>query len=277
MNSLILSRKEIRKLQEFIDKNKLKTLPPTNEYEKIRLKDGRIQLILYNTGKLVFNNSEESSEILKSILERETDFDLYLGSDEAGKGEWYGPLVVVATALNPEEIFKLRMLGVKDSKTMKTPKIMETAQRILKLKITHQTMLLTPETYNKLYKNFKSEGKTLNDLLAWAHSRVIKDLISRIEFKKAYLVIDKFDQKKMDFQINKLDLSNVDVVQMSGGESETPVAAASIIAKYQFEREVDRLSKKYGIDLKKIGSEIDVEIVGQVAKEHFANVQKILR
>jgi ribonuclease HIII len=277
MNSLILSKKEIEKLQKFIDKNKLKTLPPTNKYEKIRLKDGRIQLILYNTGKLVFNNSEETSEILNSILIRETDYDLYLGSDEAGKGEWYGPLVVVATALDAEEIFMLRMLGVKDSKTMKTPKIMETAQKILKLKITHQTMLLTPKTYNNLYKNFKSEGKTLNDLLAWAHGLVIRDLINRIEFQKAHLVIDKFDQKKMDFQLSKLDLSGVDVVQMSGGESETPVAAASIIAKYQFEREVDRLNKKYGIELKKTGSGIDEEILGKVAKEHFSNIQKKLR
>lgn len=272
MNSLILSQIEIENLQEFIKKNKLKTLSPTNKYEKIRLKDGRIQLILYNTGKLVFNDLEETQEILNLILELQTKYDLYLGSDEAGKGEWYGPLVVVATALEPEEIKKLRLWGVKDSKTMKTPKVMEIAHIILEHKIPHQTLILTPATYNRLYKNFKNQGKTLNDLLAWAHSRVIQDLTNRLKFKKAYLVIDKFDQKKMDLQLKKMDLTGVDMVQLSGGESETAVAAASIIAKYHFEREVERLNNKYGIDLK-TGPTIDVEIVGQVAKEHFANVK----
>ncbi|HTX61663.1 MAG TPA: ribonuclease HIII [Methanobacterium sp.] len=277
MGSIQLNANEIENLEEFIAENQLKTLPTTSKYEKIRIKDENIHMVLYNTGKLVFNDSEEISSIFNSILVTETDYEYYIGSDETGKGEWYGPLVVVAAALKPDEILKLRIMGVKDSKTLKTPKIIELARKILDLNIPHQSLVLAPSTYNKLYKNFQKEGKNLNDLLAWGHSRVIQDLTNKIEFKDAMVVIDKFDQKKTDYRLAKLDKSGIKVVQKTKGESEIPVAAASIIAKYLFEREIERLNNKYGLDLKKSSPEnIEGQILGDVAKKHFTNVKKSL-
>lgn len=274
MNSLILSENEIDRLKEFISRNNIKNVPVTNEYELLRIKDHNVNLILYSTGKLVFNESNETLDILNPILMREEGFDYFLGSDETGKGEWYGPLVVVVTALTPEEIVKLRILGVKDSKTMKTTKIIETARKVMGMEIPYRSILLNPASYNKLYLEFENEGKSLNDLMAWAHSRIIHELLGKLEYNQAQVVIDRFDQKRTENRLGEFDENRVKVIQKTGAETETPVAAASIIAKYLFEREVHGLNEKYELDLKNMSpGEINPEILPYVAKIHFKNVK----
>ena len=277
-NSLILSGKEMENLKAIINEISLNKYPITNKYELLRVKDQNINLILYNTGKLVFNETPETLDILNSILERQTGYDYFLGSDETGKGEWYGPLVVVATALKPEEIIKLRLMGVKDSKTIKTAKIIEIARQILETEITYNSIILNPQTFNKLCTEFKMEGKNLNDLMAWAHSRVIGDILKRIEFNQAKIVIDRFDREKTEKRLKKLEDSRINVIQKTKGESEIPVAAASIIAKYLFEMEVDKLNRRYELKLKNSSpEEINPEILQDVAKEHFKNVKNYLK
>ena len=277
-NSLILSGKEMENLKAVINEISLNKYPITNKYELLRVKDQNINLILYNTGKLVFNENPETLDILNSILERQTGYDYFLGSDETGKGEWYGPLVVVVTALKPEEIIKLRLMGVKDSKTIKTAKIIEIARQILETEITYNSIILNPQTFNKLCTEFKMEGKNLNDLMAWAHSRVIGDILKRIEFNQAKIVIDRFDREKTEKRLKKLEDSRINVIQKTKGESEIPVAAASIIAKYLFEMEVDKLNRRYELKLKNSSpEEINPEILQDVAKEHFKNVKNYLK
>ena len=276
INSLTLSETEINRLKELILQKHLKNVPLTNKYELLRVKDQNINLILYSTRKLVFNLSDETTNILNTILKKEEGFDYLLGSDETGKGEWYGPLVVVVTALTPEEIIKLRILGVKDSKTMKTPKIIETAKKIME-KIPYQSLILKPTTYNRLYLEFENEGKSLNDLMAWSHSRIINQLLERLRFKKARVVIDRFDQKKTENRLGILD-ERIKVIQKPRAETETPVAAASIIAKYLFEKEIQELNRKYEIDLKNMNpDEINPEIISDVAKLHFKNVKNLIQ
>jgi ribonuclease HIII len=275
MNSLILSPTEISNLKRLIQQNGLKEAPVTSEHELLRIKHNTINLILYKTGKLVFNENQDAKDFLNSVMQREEGYDYILGSDETGKGEWYGPLVVVATALKPEEIIRLRLAGVKDSKTIKTVKITEIAKKIMEINFSRQYIVLNPQSYNKLYSDLKSEGKSLNDLMAWAHSRVIHQLLDKIEFERAKVVIDQFDPKKTEYRLGKLDYHKINLIQKTGAESETPVAAASIIAKYLFENEINNLNHKYGVDLKNSNpKDIKPEILSQVAKLHFKNVQK---
>lgn len=277
ITSLIIEDDEVEKLKRLIHDQDLKTAPITSEYELLRVKDGEINFILYKSGKLVYNGSDASKKILRSALQKEEFYDYVLGSDETGKGEWYGPLVVVATALKPEEILQLRLMGVKDSKTIKTPQIIKLAQKIVKMDFIYHSILLNPHTYNRLYSDFHREGKSLNDLMAWAHSRVVQELLAKIEFKQAKLVIDRFDFKKTEKRLESIDQRRLKIIQKTGGESETPVAAASIIAKYLYELEIDKLDDKYGIDLRNSKpEEIKPEILPEVAKIHFKNVNKFL-
>lgn len=272
-SSLTISDEELEKLKNYIFKTNIKRVSPTNEYELLRIKDGKILIIVYKSGKVVHNGSEESEKVLNDILTKETKNDFILGSDETGKGEWFGPLVVTVTALTPEEIIELRKMGVRDSKTIKKEELMKLAEQLFKMHFSRFTITLSPEKYNQMYSKFESEGKSLNDMLAWAHSAVIKSMLKSIKAKNAKVVIDKFDFEKTEYRLESVDRSNVEIIQKSKGESEIPVATASIIAKYTFETEVDKLNIKYHIDLRKVQpNDIDESILPFVAKLHFKNI-----
>ena len=271
--SLTISEKELQKLKGYILKTNLHRVPTTSEYELLRIKDGKVMIVVYKFGKVVHNGSEESEKILHEILKREEKYDFILGSDETGKGEWFGPLVVTATALTPEDIIELRKMGVRDSKTIKKAEPMKLAEQLFKMNFARFTITLTPERYNQMYAEFEKEGKSLNDMLAWAHSAVIKAMLKYVQAKRVKVVIDKFDFEKTEFRLENVDRTNTEIIQKSKGESEIPVAAASIIAKYTFETEVDKLNEKYKTDLRKLQpSEIDKAILPNVAKLHFKNV-----
>jgi ribonuclease HIII len=271
--SLTISEKELQKLKGYILKTNLKRVPTTSEYELLRIKDGKVMIVVYKSGKVVHNGSEESEKVLHEILKREEIYDFIFGSDETGKGEWFGPLVVTATALTPEQIIELRKLGVRDSKTIKKAELIKLAEQLFKMDFARFTITLTPEKYNQMYANFEKEGKSLNDMLAWAHSAVIKAMLKYVQAKKIKVVIDKFDFEKTEFRLETVDRTNVEIIQKSKGESEIPVAAASIIAKYTFETEVDKLNEKYKIDLRKMSPDlVDRAILPNVAKIHFKNV-----
>ena len=277
--SLTIDVSELEKLKDHILKTGLKREQPTNEYELLRIKDGDVFIVVYKSGKVVHNDSKASQQVLDVILKKEDAYDYVLGSDETGKGEWYGPLVVVATALAPNEIIDLRKLGARDSKTISKPQLVELGKKIREMKFLRASRILPPETYNDLYATFRKEGKTLNDMLAWAHTEAIKDLLEKLGNQRIRVVIDKFDVKKTESRLRgemrerRIKDTNVEVIQKSKGESDIPVATASILAKYIFEMKVDKLNREYGVNLRNFKPEdIDPKILPHVAKLHFKNV-----
>jgi ribonuclease HIII len=274
--SLTISDRELQKLKGFLLKNPLKRVTPTSEHELLRIKDGKIMIVVYKSGKIVHNGSDESQKVINEILKKEDKYDFLLGSDETGKGEWFGPLVVTATALTPEDIIELRKMGVRDSKTIKKEELMKLAEQLYKKDFPRFTITLLPGKYNPMYAQFEKEGKSLNDMLAWAHSAVIKAMLKYVHAKNAKVVIDKFDFEKTEYRLESVDRTNVEIIQKSKGESEIPVAAASIIAKYTFETEVDKLKERFRIDLRKLQpSEVDTSVMPSVAKLHFKNVNSV--
>jgi len=280
--SISIDISELEKLKDYILKTGMKRAQPKNEYELLRIEDGDINIIVYKSGKLVHNDTEASQNVIQAILSREKEYDFIIGSDEVGKGEWYGPLVVVSVALMPNEMDRIRKMGVRDSKSMAKKKLKEIAKKLMQLHLMKKSLILMPEKYNELYQMFKNENKTLNDLLAWAHARSIKDLIEwikseKIRFETGKIVIDKFDVKKTDLRLSTLDKTNLEIIQKSRGESEIPVAVASIIAKSIFENKVDELNKKFKIDLRNSSpADIDPKVLPFVAKTHFKNVKQYL-
>jgi ribonuclease HIII len=275
--SLNLTTEELEELEEFIIRHSWVRDEPKNEYELLRVKDDKVGIIVYKSGKLVHNGSEESKRVLREVLRSEKDYDYLLGSDETGKGEWYGPLVVCCIALEPPLLDAIRMMGVRDSKTLNIDKIMDLSAGILKLEPVYNTVVLPPETYNKLYKEFRVEEKNLNDLLAWAHSRAIKDTLDELTYKKVKLVIDRFDIEKTYRRLYSLDEKKIEIIQKAKGESESPVAAASILAKRIYEEQVDKLNKIYQINLRETRPEdLEPSILPKVAKTHFKNIRGLI-
>jgi ribonuclease HIII len=271
--SIAISLKELQNLKNYILKTGLKRAPTTTEYELLRIEDGEVKIVVYKSGKLVFNDNPKSKLIIEAILEKEKVYDYVLGTDEVGKGEWYGPLVVACVALTPSELARFREMGVRDSKSIRTPILMQLAQQILKTKLKWKPLIIPPYTFNQKFAEFKRENKTLNELLAWAHSAAIKDMLDLVTYTKAKIVIDKFDVEKTYRRLYGIDESRLTILQTSK-ETEVAVNVASILAKYTFEREVDKLNRFYNIDLRKASpSDIDPQILPQVAKIHFKNVK----
>ncbi len=300
MQSITLTNNEITRFKN-LTKN-YKHLPP-HQYEEIRIKDGEILFILYYSKKLVYNENNSTLKILNKVLEEKvynekeyfskyhpqqynkktfkdnaitlSDYKFTIGSDETGKGEWFGPLVVTGVCTSNIQNKQLREIGVTDSKKLSKTQITTIYNKIQELGILEETIVLRPFSYNNLYNTFKNKGKNLNHLLAYLHSKVIKQLIEQIESKSnkedICVIIDKFDYKKMNEYLN---IPDIKVVQETNGERYTPVATSSIIAKYHYEKTMNELNKRYNINLRKSKpKDIDKNIIDKVAKTHFKNIK----
>ncbi|MBL8858759.1 MAG: ribonuclease HIII [Planctomycetes bacterium] len=198
-----------------------------------------------------------------------------IGSDECGKGDYFGPLVVAAVRLEPGQAEKLRAAGVRDSKTLSDEQCLKLGAALRGV-FAHSVVQLDPPRYNQIYV----QGK-LNDLLGSLHAEAIQQL-ARPGIR---VLVDQFaDARLMQKKLAGLD---VKLEQRTRAESNAAVAAASIIAREAFLTALKNLSEEAAVDLHKgAGDPVDrsaarfVAIHGReglknVAKLHFKNTQKI--
>ncbi len=203
-----------------------------------------------------------------------------IGVDESGKGDFFGPLVVVAAAVAPEHFSTLQELYVRDSKKITDARISTIAGR-LKALIPHNIVAIMPEKYNELYEKIGN----LNKLLAWAHARSIENLLDEVDAER--VISDQFAKSHVLERALMEKARAVKVEQKVRGESEMSVAAASILARAEFLRALDQLSRKWGLTFPK-GGGAPVDETGsrfvqtnndadlrKVAKLHFKNSKKI--
>ena len=167
----------------------------------------------------------------------------HIGVDESGKGDFFGPLVIAACFVGPEHLAELE--GVKDSKKLTDPVSHRLAAKI-KLICPHSIIAIGPAKYNELYAKFQN----LNKLLAWGHARCIENVL---ELQPAKLVIsDQFAAggtvvKKMLFEKGQA----IEFRSMVRAEADIAVAAASILARSEFVRRLERLGHEYEMELPK--------------------------
>ena len=191
------------------------------------------------------------------VFEGLNEYVAYIGSDEAGKGEWLGPLVVAAVALSKQQRSYLVTQGVMDSKELKLDVIAELAKIIRKSCLSYHVVNISPFSFNARMKEVRSEGRSLNDLLAWGHQRAIGDVFEELTKKgitgKIKLSIDMFDRIKTEERLRRiLDLRKFDLDHRPKAESETSVAAASIVARAVRELWIDEKSKELQLELRRL-------------------------
>jgi|WetSurMetagenome_2_1015567.scaffolds.fasta_scaffold02894_12 ribonuclease HIII len=275
MKSVLLSPEELKELRRLLTEKKVSEIDVKSPHEIYRFDDKicGIFLVGYRSGNLVYKEGDAVKEILKDFLSEDDEYDYIVGTDEAGKGEWYGPLVVACVALKPNEIPIMRNMGVRDSKKLGRETLLKIGKDLSEGEKIKEVRVLSPEEYNKVYGEYSKNGKNLNDLMAQMHTDLIKKVLSELEYKKAKVVIDMFDYKKTEKLLRDLPKENLLIIQKTGGESETSVAAASILAKYLFEKEVDRLEKDHKIRIRGVKPKnIPKDLLSMVAKTHFKNV-----
>ncbi|MGL5206606.1 MAG: hypothetical protein ACRC8T_03750, partial [Acidaminococcaceae bacterium] len=95
-----------------------------------------------------------------SLLENCAGFNgVWVGSDESGKGDFFGPLVVAAVLVDRNIAGKLMGIGVKDCKVLNDKEIKRLAPLIKEIAPVNVVLALKPEMYNYRYEQLRSEKK----------------------------------------------------------------------------------------------------------------------
>ncbi|MHA2378964.1 MAG: hypothetical protein ACXADS_06790 [Candidatus Thorarchaeota archaeon] len=228
----------------------------TNQYELFRLRCEGGTIIAYTSGKIVATG-QTCEALLQSTIQDidfgESEHDFIIGSDEAGKGEWLGPLVVAAVGLTPKQSAELRALGVMDSKGLSINRIASLSAEIEDICQSLYLVTVPPQAFNKRLEEFREEGKNLNDLLAWAHAKAVSEVYKQLKRSGESLVrivIDEFSRLKTQRRLERvIDLDTVEVIQKPRAEDVVSVAAASIVARNAREDWIKSASDQLGMDL----------------------------
>ena len=294
------------KMIEFYqDKRRSKTPP----YAVFQADDADTNITLYESGKVVFqgNNADIDANIWKdmekSFNNRDIDAEIKqkedkkaekkedakdlrfinvatIGSDEVGTGDYFGPVVVTASYVDKEHMSLMYELGVKDSKKLTDQKILEIGPTLIK-KIPHSTFILDNKTYNQRPTN-------MNQIKAVLHNKVLCEMVKK-GYDYKYVVVDQFCYPRNYFQyIYGAKEKFTKITFTTKAEDKClSVAASSIICRYVFLREMQKIEEKYNIFLKE-GAGLDVDkqgamlvqrygegILSEIAKLNFKNTDKI--
>ena len=246
---------------------------------------------VWRTGTARVQGKGEGREVLEKLVAELADdppalpVDLprdraWVGVDESGKGDYFGPLVSAAVEVTPQAAADLEELGVADSKRLSDGRVTKLAPRVREATLWKVTVLAPPR-YNDLYEQFRREGRRLNDLLAWAHARSLEDLLDA-GADPAYAIVDQFADARV---IERRLLAGtrergLRVVQFPRAEADVAVAAASIVARDEFLSRIGGLPKGGGSPQVLAAARDIVACDGEaalraVAKLHFATTQRV--
>lgn len=208
----------------------------------------------------------------------------YIGIDESGKGDYFGPLVIAGVCSTADDETTLLRIGVKDSKLIADKQVLLMAEQIRSLvtEKRYNVIHINPEKYNELYPRIRN----LNRLLAWGHARVLENLLEKSPCTLA--VCDQFGDERYIKKALMDRGKTVELVQTPKAEQDLAVAAASILARDTFLRKLTEMSERYGVKFPKgASSVIDVardlvsthgqSELGKVAKLHFKTTEKVLK
>jgi ribonuclease HIII len=304
-----ISENTMREMQEYFDDKKRLKTPP---YALFQADEADTVITLYESGKVVFQgiSADIDAEIWKekeaflnngkSIIDLTKDkkedkkkdndkTDYYfinsIGSDEVGTGDYFGPIIVTSAYVKKSDISFLESLGVRDSKKITDDKIKKIAPDIIK-KIPHSIIILNNSDYNKNY----NDDINMNKIKAVLHNKALLTLINKDKFLYDMIVVDQFVNKFKYYEYlkgNPYVLRNITFTTKAEDKC-LSVACASIISRYLFLKEMDKLSEELKINLPKgAGPEVDrigKEIVSKygesklssIAKLNFKNTSKIL-
>jgi ribonuclease HIII len=292
-------------MNEFYKDMKRDKTPP---YAVFQADTGDTIVTLYESGKAMFQGVSADIEagMWESIRKDKDNIDYFMdtkdtkikkdieveipsdiasvGSDEVGTGDYYGPIVVTASFVSKDNIPFLTELGVRDSKKLSDEQILKIVPKIIK-KIPYKTIMLSNKEYNDNY----GKDMNMNKIKAVLHNKVLTEMVKDNDYD--YIVVDQFESEKSYYN-HLSDVPNPlkGITFITKAEDKClSVAVSSLISRYIFIKEMDKLGDKYGIFLPK-GANYYVEDVGiklvnkygekilhDIAKLNFSNTDRILK
>jgi len=257
-------------------------VPPTNDYTRFRAKFNRVNITVYKTDTILLQGKNEDSEYLfwaekwnLPVDGTQTPKNLQayyhmsvIGSDEVGTGDFFGPVVVASCYVSSSNVEHLRDLGVRDSKLLKDSEIIKLATKITSI-VPYSIMVLNNHKYNAMY----ADGDiNLNVIKALLHNSVIASILEKLQGTNAKIdaiLIDEFvpKEKYLEYIAKHPNIiSNIETVQKGEGVH-LAIAAASILARYAFLKQLNSLSKECGFPLLKGASEAVDKQIAEILSE----------
>lgn len=287
---------------KMIDYYKDKTREKTPPYAIFQATEDDTVITLYESNKVMFQgkNAEVGADMWKTMgneitsiqkeieeefIKDELDYKKFttIGSDEVGTGDYFGPIVVTATYVSKDQIKYLEDLGIKDSKMINDDIILKIAPQISKT-IKYESIVLSNEEYNKNY----SEDINMNKIKAILHNKVLEKILKN-HTSYDYIVVDQFVNERKYYEYLKDTKTIKNITFLTKAENRClSVACASIISRYIFLKEIDKISDKLKINIQKGAGELvdkqgkeivekyGKEMLTKIAKLNFNNTKKIL-
>lgn len=220
-------------------------------------------------GALCAQNPQNAANS-QSALTNERPYP-HIGTDESGKGDFFGPLCASGVLLNEHQAQYLKEIGIKDSKKLDNKKILTLASEIRKNSV-YSTIHITPKKYNELYNKFKN----LNKMLAWAHATVIENVLGQASAD--FAICDKFGDEKLILSMLKEKGKQIQIIQETKAEADTAVAAASILARAEYVIQMGKLCSYYEMNFPKGASDKVIqaghEFISKFGKEEMRSACK---
>ena len=239
--------------------------PP--RYAAYRLRLGGGELTIYESGSIVYSGKGREKlkkEVVEELLKLEGNLPR-VGCDEAGKGEFFGPLVVACVCADRNCLRELLLMEVKDSKKLSPEKLVEIAEKIKK-RCRGAVRVVKPERYNREYEKFKNVNRYLEHL----YVELLEKLLERCPAEE--IVVDKFSSRLEEILSKRF--KGVKVTVREKGESDPVVAAASIVAKAERLKALKELSEELGFEVKE-GNVGNRELLERIPKEKLHRFVKL--
>ncbi|HEU8217208.1 TPA: ribonuclease HIII [Streptococcus pneumoniae] len=286
MASITLTPSE-KEIQAFLEHYQTSLAPSKNPYIRYFLRLPQATVSIYTSGKVLLQGegAEKYARFFGyQAVEQTSGQNLPLiGTDEVGNGSYFGGLAVVASFVTPDQHTFLRKLGVGDSKTLTDLKIRQIAP-ILKEKIQHQALLLSPSKYNEVI------GDRYNavSVKVALHNQAIYLLLQK-DVQPEKIVIDAFTSAKnydkyLAQEANRF--SNPISLEEKAEGKYLAVAVSSIIARDLFLENLENLGRELGYQLPSGAGTASDKVASQIlqaygmqglnfcAKLHFKNTEK---
>jgi ribonuclease HIII len=204
-----------------------------------------------------------------------------LGIDEAGKGDYFGPLVVAGIRItHAETARKLQEIGVRDSKEIRASGIRRISGRILEAVGQNNVHVISLPPLE--YESSRAAAGNVNRLLGELDATIMGELMNEVEV----VVVDGFARSARSY-LEPFLPDGVRLEVRPRAEDDAAVAAASIVARARQLEEIDRLSEQVGFGLplgathvveagRRVVGELGEDGLAEVAKIHFATTRRVL-
>ena len=286
-NTITLKLKSIQEEQLFKTFSEFQTTPP--QYAKWQLKPENCVITCYTSGKTVFQGKDANVYAAAFMQGQDeipntatTNQYPQAGSDEVGTGDYFGPVCVCASYVTQDNVDFLIKLGVRDSKQMSDADMLKIGPLLME-RIPHSLLIVPPQKYNQVH-----ESNNLNAIKAKLHNQAYINLAKKIELP-SFKIIDQFTPETSYYRYLKNEPQIIRGIhfETKAEDKYLSVAVGSIISRYGFLKTWEEMEKKYNMTLPKgSGDKVDIvakafveryglERLGEIAKLHFKNTEKI--